>query len=330
MNNRLFKNDQLQAQFTREGYIVIPMLTNIEVASLHKVYQQHFKKDFQGLQSGYSLELAPDLNRTISAAIIEVFQASFDRVFYNYDCYSANFMVKSINTGEHGIHQDWGIVDETQYESLQMWCPLVDTDIDSGAMFVLPRSHQYFYNLRSGSTGMPYMETPDEFWPYIKALPMKAGEALLYNNATFHGSFPNEKTDFRITAMCGIFPKKAPLTYYQKNDATGLIDVYHMDINCLLEEIGPLDAGEPPKRAKLAYSFDYKGLRTKDVTKAFLLEKMQQAMPEIAAKQMQKAKQQAAAVLKKELNEQTQRSQSSKEAGGIKGVFRSFLKKIGV
>jgi ectoine hydroxylase-related dioxygenase (phytanoyl-CoA dioxygenase family) len=50
------------------------------------------------------------------------------------------------------LHQDWIMVDESKYRSINCWFPLTTLGENSGAFFVMPGAHTQFPGLR-GSPG---------------------------------------------------------------------------------------------------------------------------------------------------------------------------------
>jgi hypothetical protein len=75
------------------------------------------------------------------------------------------------------------------------WCSLVDCDEEYGCLFVIPRSHSLYRKIEILG------ETPF-FAEYIEELvekhavpvPLRAGEAVYFDNFLLHGSYPNRRT----------------------------------------------------------------------------------------------------------------------------------------
>jgi hypothetical protein len=116
------------------------------------------------------------------------------------------------------IHQDWTFVkDEDRHCSVTCWIPLVDVNIDNGALGVIKGSHNYFKNFRpspSPQAPSPISEHMFSIFPYMELIEMKAGEALVFDNRTFHGSPPNTTPKARIAFGIGLTQSDASLVHY--------------------------------------------------------------------------------------------------------------------
>jgi hypothetical protein len=93
-------------------------------------------------------------------------------------------------------HQDSGYFLSHCDQSLIVtcWIPLVDSTIENGCMYVLPKSHRngVVRHYTGGQGG--YLEIAGEDLPTPKplAIEMRAGSVLLMTNLTPHASFENE------------------------------------------------------------------------------------------------------------------------------------------
>jgi hypothetical protein len=84
-------------------------------------------------------------------------------------------------------------------------------------MAVLPGSHRWFHGPRaSPSPGYitPFQAYGMDLFPYMKLIPMKAGQALVFENKTLHASPPNNSKLPRIAAGIGLSQSDAPLLHY--------------------------------------------------------------------------------------------------------------------
>jgi hypothetical protein len=87
---------------------------------------------------------------------------------------------------------------------------------------------------------------------------LKSGEAIVYNQSLFHGSYPNLTNDDRKVVLSCVKPKEAPMLFYHKE---GLligqthIKAYKITPELLLEQITALEKGEVPQNAILYSEF---------------------------------------------------------------------------
>ena len=105
------------------------------------------------------------------------------------------------------LHQDWSVVEEDKYQTLFVWCPLIDVSVLNGGLFVLPGSHRYFASLRSGSYPSNRYVLPAGLARLHQGHPLKAGEAILYSDALFHGSHANNGTRDRIVVTARVMER---------------------------------------------------------------------------------------------------------------------------
>lgn len=252
----LFKNATLQRQFERDGFIIVPFLTGEEVAALKKIYDDNFANlPIKGLHPTHSRN-GYDLSVKISDLISAVFKNPCDHLLHRYQFFLSHFMVKSnVDSREFELHQDWSIVQEEKYPVAQIWCPLVDTYPENGGMFVLPKSHRYFSNKRSGSLFRFHIAVSPLTEKHIIKLRLPAGHALLYHNRLIHGSFPNQSQHLRIVAMSNVSLQGTPYVYYQKNG--NRLDMYQINRDVFMSNLNRFEKGGLPDNLQLVESFDY-------------------------------------------------------------------------
>ena len=104
--------------------------------------------------------------------------------------------------GEVPWHQDSGYLDPYCDKNLilTVWVPLVDSNLESGCLFVLPRAHrsEVFRHQRNGAGTYLEIDTAD-FPRGLKAaaVPVPRGGVLLMTNRTPHASFRNKGSGIR-------------------------------------------------------------------------------------------------------------------------------------
>ena len=154
----IFKSEENQMLFEKQGFVVIPMLDIKGLKTLDVIFNDLNKiLPKEGFFSGgYSADL--EYKRNSSNRISEVMEPYVDKLLTNYKVYGSTFVYKMpTRNSELGPHQDWTIVDEDNYFSLNCWVPLTDITRQNGPMYVLPGSH--FINhkvIRAPSMGYYY------------------------------------------------------------------------------------------------------------------------------------------------------------------------------
>ncbi|MCP4121537.1 MAG: phytanoyl-CoA dioxygenase family protein [Bacteroidetes bacterium] len=194
---QIFRNNDIQKAVEEDGFTTMPFLDKDEVNYLVELY---YKLGTPGLEEfGFHATMSsPDslYRKKVDEGIKKIVTPKVEKLFIDYKPLFANYIIKEPNKdNECPIHQDWSYLDETQSTSINIWCPLVDTNKYNGAMQGLRGSHK--------------LKTPVRFTPHIKPdwtrhnhlikvklepLYLNAGEALIYNSRVIHYT-PDNITD---------------------------------------------------------------------------------------------------------------------------------------
>jgi ectoine hydroxylase-related dioxygenase (phytanoyl-CoA dioxygenase family) len=153
--------------------------------------------------------------KTMNDEIKEVCTSAAMSVFADVELLGSTFMVKS--KGEKGSlapHQDWSIVDEREYNSYNIWLPLVDVNEANGTLLILEKSHAALKNIRGLNIPSSYAEVTEALWQYLTPVNLKAGEAFVYDHRLLHASGINNTLKPRLAIVYGLIPKGATMRYY--------------------------------------------------------------------------------------------------------------------
>lgn len=233
--NNLLQNEEQLAALRKDGVVKVPFLNEDELQQLRTFYQELHGSDnpptlYDGIHMTiwhHDLEYKLKVRRQIQ----EITRAATERTFKNYRSISHQFIVKT--GGEQTtfpVHQDWSIVDENQYESLNLWIPLQDVDEQNGAMWIVKGSHRINRKTRGAGYLFPnYYPILDQLKPYMTNYPMKAGEALLFYHSTIHGSPKNQSNEVRAVVQISILPEEAPLQIFFQKSPESPLEVHHPD-----------------------------------------------------------------------------------------------------
>lgn len=222
----IFKEEEKQQFFEREGYAVFPLLTKEEVAELKSYYESLPIKDEKGFGFHVSMDNGDkEMCRTIREKIWGIALPRLAEHLKDFKPFVSSFVIKEVNPkGVVPAHQDWSFVDreEDGYTSITCWIALVDTNLENGGMGVIRGSHKFMQNHRpspSPQCPVPLSEHMFSIFPYLHTVDVKAGEVLMFDNRTFHASPPNTSDGVRLAAGVGVTQKDAQLVhYYMKPD----------------------------------------------------------------------------------------------------------------
>ncbi len=254
----LFKSSQVQADFDRDGFVLMDFLDAAQVAELcaHYGALDHSHRT----PNGFHVSL-DNHDRDFKRSVMDTLQASVrakvDEVFDRAKIFVASYVVKE--PGPRGIvppHQDWTFVDESRFVSCTVWIALARTTIDNGALGVIAGSHRLFDHTRASPSPQcptPIGELMFQIFPYLAIKEMQPGQALIFNNRTLHGSPPNLSEQPRVAVGIGITHEEAELVhhYLVPGSESPQIECYQVTSDFFHEysngSLGALyDAGERP------------------------------------------------------------------------------------
>lgn len=241
----ILKNDYLNSVYQEKGYVVIPLINEHCINDAVLFYNKYKPSTIDDLHPTHSKNEGK--NTFLESNEIEMFLKSFlDKWFKNYQYFIGHFMIKAPNSSELRLHQDWSVCDERLYDSAQIWCPLVSTDETNGGLYVVEKSHKFFNNLRSGSLPISFISRTEKLDRIITKINIKAGEAVIYKQSLFHGSFANKTDKDRPVLMAGLFHQNAAMVYPQKVNNSS-VEFYNINKQVFLKNLNSLEKGLLPE-----------------------------------------------------------------------------------
>lgn len=216
----LFANEEHQAFFEKNGYLKINVLEQSDIEELKTfLFSSGIKKE---TDYGFYVGMDHENKSLVAQMMKKIEDVAMKKVtpfLANYQLITASYVIKDPN--KRGVvppHQDWTFVeDETRHCSVSCWIPLVDVNMENGCMGVINGSHKFFTNVRpspSPQVPSPLAQHMFSMFPYFQLLPMKAGEALIFDNRTFHSSPPNITDAPRLAVGLSFTQKNAELRHY--------------------------------------------------------------------------------------------------------------------
>jgi ectoine hydroxylase-related dioxygenase (phytanoyl-CoA dioxygenase family) len=222
--------------------------TSADIISEAKLLYKRFygEKKTIGMQVTHNTG-SEKMNIEVSRLIGQLLYNDIERHFPSFRFFIGHFIVKQARNGsDFQLHQDWSIVDESKYKSLQLWIPLELSYPENGGMCFLPRSNTFHTNHRSGSFGIPRIPIIESLHPYLSYVRLCPGEAVAFENRLFHGSFSNASGDERLTLLLNLVSKDATTQYYHFNTEKSCCEVYEVNDEILLTHLPKLEKGELP------------------------------------------------------------------------------------
>ena len=234
MKSSIIKDEALESELLEKGFVTMPLLTQEEVAEVQKFYDDTHFHEMPGTFSGIHMTTWSDNayhKRIVKDFIKKVFEKALQAHFKDYKQYNHVFIAKQ--PGDHtefNVHQDWSIVDESKYYSVNVWVPLADTDESNGALWIIPGSHHWGNPIRGAGVLFPDYRQQDKLLKERSiSVPLKAGEALVFFHSTIHGSPPNRSDKDRVVATCAVIPEEASLRIAFQAGSDAPLEIYQPD-----------------------------------------------------------------------------------------------------
>lgn len=285
---------QSNQELEERGFCSISLLNDEELIKLRNLAGKFFedKRDMAGLYNSHNRN-TPNVNIALSKEIGDILKHAINRSFRGMRYFIGHFNLKPAQSDMFfNLHQDWNVVDETRFFSVQVWIPLDDSAPEHGGMFFLPGSHKFYHNYRSGSFGLPIIEARGLLSKFIQPVTFKAKEAACFFNRTFHGTFENRLPKDRVVVLLNLLSADAPTYYFHWNKPGQRTDLYHLTGERLLTHLPALEKGDV-SGLTFAGSIALPEVTTAQITEADLAEKMSTQFEFIREKEttLQEAKQ---------------------------------------
>jgi ectoine hydroxylase-related dioxygenase (phytanoyl-CoA dioxygenase family) len=242
LDRPVFADPELQREFDRAGYVVVDLL---DAPSLERLRSTYFRaRDsstgvnppgaYNDAYAEFSvIHSRPDFRREAFDVINEVTRPCADRLLVDYRPLVANFVNKPPGTGVVPAHQNWAVVDERRYQSVSVWIALSDCGVEDGAMWMAPGSHRRLRGPR-GMWGLAAFVgiDPEDIESVLTPVPVRAGQAVLLDDAVVHYSPPNRGAEDRLAVQFVMVPSEAEAVFSTQVGG----DERHLDVEVRVVE----------------------------------------------------------------------------------------------
>jgi len=205
----VFRDPALEQQFTREGYVVIPMLDADEIATLRRLYQAPDQAESGSFYTTYKLRDGA-MRRHIADVMSPLLKPHIERLMPGSMTRSHGIMVKPPVADPQPVplHQDFTSVDLEKHRALQLWIPLIDVDESNGCLKLVAGSHSLAPHISAMLLNpSPYRKVREILdADATTTVPVKAGTAVLFDQRMLHGSTPNISGLTRVSVGALIIP----------------------------------------------------------------------------------------------------------------------------
>lgn len=212
-NTRVFKDEKLNDLLFRQGYVKINFLNHDEIQILQDFYLKTHEDKEEIFTTVISLDI--QYKKKIDWEIKQIFQRAINEYFLGYKPFWGNFFSKKPGDSEMPLHSDLQYVNEPENISINIWCPLIDTDVSNGTLGIVPYSHLLMKQCRGTNITDAYRKNAKEIaHNYRRFLSFTAGEAIIYDHRLLHHSSSNNTNQSRIAATLTMVPENMPIFHY--------------------------------------------------------------------------------------------------------------------
>lgn len=212
---RVFNSDLLQQQYDEAGYVAVDLLSSEQVNRLRDVYDNHIIANDRAF---FISNWVNDVQNRVAISNLsqKILRPYLDNLLQDFKTVTSVFAEKKAGTQEQFVlHQDISITDESKYASVNVWIPLQDVDETSGAIHLVPRSHLLPTPVRSNLDVSGIENIREHIVKnYARVVPLRAGQAMIWNHRLIHGSAPNLSSRNRIASVSLMIPRQAPVLFY--------------------------------------------------------------------------------------------------------------------
>jgi hypothetical protein len=226
---QVFRDAALQKAYDPVGHVKVEMLSREEVTAILaeiKTMRPHDKfapLSPDGKDTRYHCSFL-DSNRAYKAQVHEVicgfFEPHIERCLKEFRILNCNFYVKAPHSGEFVVHQNWPAIADLEDTTVTVWCPLVDVVEQNGALQVVSGSHKLVPHVEGPNSPGFFTNFKEELIDnYLRPIPMKAGEALIFDDGLIHWSARNDSEEPRIAIQILCVPKDTQPVYFFLDEA---------------------------------------------------------------------------------------------------------------
>ncbi|MCZ2393087.1 MAG: phytanoyl-CoA dioxygenase family protein [Chitinophagales bacterium] len=267
----MFSNLDLQKQFDKDGYVIIDLLSKEQVEYFIKLYFD-MESERAGNKEDYDIKFekpkeityeftfidaSVDYKKKVFHKVVEEFKPLVDKYLVDFQPIIANYIHKTSQKGEVPMHQNWAFVDEWKYSSISVWCPLVDSYKENGALQVVPGSHKRFAPVRGPLIPWELEHLKNDIVENdMVTMAINAGQAVILDDSIIHYSAPNMTDGLRLAIQLIMIPPHVPSLHYHMTEEAGKqkVNVYEVDQEFYMN----FHPWLKPKGQKLVDSFPWK------------------------------------------------------------------------
>ena len=241
----IFADPSRQREFVRDGYTIVRLMSDEEARALDAEIRtlelgDGFARNSDRFSEPYHatyFDEDKDYRRRAYAFARAAMVERVGRALCGYRMIAGGFVAKRPGDGAVPLHRDWTLTEDPRDITLNVWCPLVDTDEVNGTLRLVVGSHKLVPNIETAHI-TPYFAA---YGPALKemsrAVPVKAGEALVFDSGALHWSAANRSDRPRTAILSTWIPQASRTVFYalDRNSAGNRFELFDMEEDSLIE-----------------------------------------------------------------------------------------------
>lgn len=266
---KVFLNEQLEQEFQKNGYIIVPFLEEEEVAYLKNKYFEtlpesggNIAEEEANIKDRISYDFTfinknIEYKKLVYDIITEKFKPKYEKYLDNYRPIIANYIRKQSNDGEVPLHQNWAFVDERKCTSVSIWCPLVDSNEKNGTLEITPGSHKRYGEIRGPKIPWELENIKhDIITKHMVPMNVKAGQAVILDDSVVHYSNINQTEGLRLAIQLILIPAEEKSIHYHMTPEKSMnkIEVLEVDVDFYME----FNPWKQPEQKNVLKTISYK------------------------------------------------------------------------
>ncbi len=233
-----FLTPEMNKELEEHGYVVINrFLSEAELEDLQEFDRAHpLPDDIADLENSTNINTSDiSYRQEVNNKLKNIVSPKLARILPGYRTAFCTWYIKSPNssTNTTPLHQDPSLTAEPHTLGFGIWCPLIDVDPDNGCLHVVKGSHNLNAQPRPFYQFSPFPYNDDIATlvteHYLTHIPLKAGQAIIYDKRLFHGATANPTTTSRVAFTCLICPESQPTQFvYRSNPDSQTVEIYEV------------------------------------------------------------------------------------------------------
>lgn len=239
-----FKDENLNSEFNHKGFVKFRLLNLNQVNQLKDFYYREVNEKQTLLTNASFHSTSNTLDNLLLKKVDDhnkqILIPELDKYITNITFTLSNFLVKE-STSDSTVppHQDWLLVDESQYTSINIWISLDEANAQTGVMKFIPGSHLLCLGHRANGKPRFFDGFIQKLNPLFQFVPTLPGDCVIFHDSIIHSSDKNTSGKKRISCVIGAYSANADLLFYlpDLNDSS-LVRKFHIQPETLLD-MGP-------------------------------------------------------------------------------------------